>query len=86
MGGGHMGFGSSYRLRLFGGYATTAREAIEYGMTCPAAIGNPFMHLRFGQILYDSSETDHGADALIRAYMGAGPEIFAPENPNTFHS
>jgi hypothetical protein len=86
MEGGHMGLGSNYGLRIFGGYATTARESIKYGMTCPATIGNPFMHLRFGQIICDSSETDRAADELIRAYMGAGPEIFAQENPNTFHS
>jgi len=60
-----------------GGYATTAREAIEYGMTCPGAIGNPFMHLRFGQILFDNNEKDRAADELMRAYMGGGLEIFA---------
>ena len=63
-----------------GGYATTAREAIEYGMTCPGALGNPFMHLRFGQILFDSDEKDRAADELMRAFMGAGSEIFAQEN------
>jgi hypothetical protein len=63
-----------------GGYATTAREAIEYGMTCPGALGNPFMHMRFGQILFDNNETDHAADELMRAYMGGGPEIFIPED------
>jgi hypothetical protein len=62
------------------GYATTAREAIEYGMTCPGAVGNPFMHLRFGQILLDANEQDRAADELMRAYMGAGPEIFASED------
>ena len=63
-----------------GGYATTARQAIEYGMTCPGALGNPFMHVRFGQILFDNNETDRAADELIRAYMGAGPEIFVRED------
>jgi len=63
-----------------GGDITTAREAIEYGMTCPGALGNPFMHLRFGQILLDSNEKDRAADELMRAYMGAGPEIFTHEN------
>ena len=63
-----------------GGYATTAREAIEYGMSCPGAVGNPFMHLRFGQILLDANEKDCAADELMRAYMGAGREIFATED------
>lgn len=63
------------------GYLTTAREAIEYGMTCPGAIGNPFMHLRYGQILFDVNEKNRAADELMRAYMGAGADIFSMEDP-----
>jgi len=63
-----------------GGYATTAREALEYGMTCPGGIGNPFMHLRLGQVLLDCNEKDRAAGELMRAYMGAGREIFAQEH------
>jgi hypothetical protein len=64
-----------------GGYLTSAKEAIEYGMTCPGAIGNPFIHLRYGQILLDLHENDRAADELIRAYMGAGTDIFSQEDP-----
>ncbi len=63
------------------GYLTSAREAIEYGMTCPGAVGNPFMHLRYGQILFDQQETERAADELMRAYMGGGNEIFSNEDP-----
>lgn len=62
------------------GYKTSAREALEYAMTCPAAIGNPFLHLRLGQVLYDAGEHDLAADELMRAYMGAGTELFEPED------
>lgn len=65
---------------FLGGYLISAREAIEYGMTCPGAVGNPFMHLRFGQILLELKEDDRAADELMRAYMGAGAEIFSTEN------
>lgn len=65
---------------FLGGYETSAREALEYAMHCPDALGNPFLHLRLGQILFDAGETDRAADELMRAYMGAGPEIFATEN------
>jgi len=41
---------------FLGGYLTSAREALQYAMTCPGAIGNPFLHLRFGQVLFDSGE------------------------------
>ena len=58
------------------GFMTSAREALEYAMTCPKAIGNPFLHLRLGQVLYEAGELDKSADELIRAYMGAGRRIF----------
>jgi tetratricopeptide (TPR) repeat protein len=63
------------------GDKTSAREALQYAMTCPDAIGNPFLHLRYGQVLLDAGEPDAAADELIRAYMGGGPEIFAAEDP-----
>lgn len=66
---------------FLGGYRTTARDALDYVMYCPDAIGNPFLHLRRGQVLYDDSQLDAAADELMRAYMGAGREVFADENP-----
>jgi|SRR3569623_651702 len=62
------------------GYIQSAREALDYAMTCPAAIGNPFLHLRRGQVLLEQGEKDAAADELMRAYMGAGEEIFANED------
>lgn len=53
-------------------------------MTCPDAIGNPFLHLRLGQALYERGETDRAADELMRAYMGAGDEIFGNDEPKYF--
>jgi hypothetical protein len=50
-------------------------------MTCPGAIGNPFLHLRRGQILLDQGENDAAADELMRAYMAEGADIFADEDP-----
>lgn len=29
-----------------GGFLTSARQALDYVMSCPDAIGNPFLHLR----------------------------------------
>lgn len=62
------------------GYTTSAREALEYVMTCPEAVGNPFLHLRYGQVLYDSGELDGAAEELMRAYMGAGNDVFVSED------
>lgn len=62
------------------GYNTSAREALEYAMTCPGGVGNPFLHLRYGQVLYEVGEMDGAAEELIRAYMGAGEEIYSSED------
>lgn len=67
------------------GFEKSAREALQYVMTCPGAIGNPFLHLRYGQVLYDAGELDAAADELIRAYMGAGVDIFAAEDEKYFN-
>ena len=61
-------------------YNTSAKEALEYAMVCPDAVGNPFLHLRLGQVLFDMGEHDRAADELMRAYMGAGVELFATED------
>lgn len=65
---------------FLGRYLSTAKEAIDYGMTCPGAIGNPFMHLRCGQIYFDLNDENRAADELMRAYMGAGADIFSAED------
>lgn len=63
------------------GHTTSAREALQYAMTCPGAIGDPFLHLRYGEVLFDAGEEDAAAEELIRAYMGAGEEIYISEDP-----
>jgi hypothetical protein len=65
---------------FLGGFKTSAREALAYAMTCPEAIGNPFLHLRYGQVLFDAKEHDAAVDELMRAYMGGGTDIFATED------
>ncbi len=66
------------------GYKTSAREALEYAMSCPGGVGNPFLHLRFGQTLYDLDEKDSSVDELMRAYMGGGEDIFSSEDKKYF--
>ncbi|MCL9657286.1 tetratricopeptide repeat protein [Pseudomonas protegens] len=67
------------------GYKTSAREALQYAMTCPGGVGNPFLHMRLGQVLLDDGHEDNAADELMRAYMGAGQEIFQKEEPKYFN-
>ena len=65
---------------FLGGYFTTARKAFEFAMHCPGAVGNPFLHLRLGQVYFEAGELDAAADELIRAYGVAGREIFDAED------
>lgn len=66
---------AAFRGRLF----KSARQALDYAMRCPDAIGNAFLHLRRGQVLFEQGELDGAADELIRAYMAGGPELFDEE-------
>lgn len=58
-----------------------ALEALDYAMHCPEAIGNPYLHLRLGQMRYECNDMAKAADELTRAYMGAGIDIFLNEDP-----
>lgn len=65
---------------LEGRYAD-ARQTLQFATICPGGLGNPFLHLRLGQSQYELGELDRATDELMRAYMGAGEEIFAAEDP-----
>lgn len=53
-------------------------------MWVPGAIGNPWIHLRKGQIEFEQNDLERAADDLMRAYMGGGKEIFEKENNKYF--
>ncbi|WP_311198872.1 tetratricopeptide repeat protein [Paenibacillus hexagrammi] len=48
---------------------------------CPKGLGNPYIHLRLGQLYYEQENFEKAADELTRAYMGAGIEIFMEDDP-----
>ncbi len=48
---------------------------------CPKGLGNPFIHLRLGQLYFEQGNFDKAADDLTRAYMGAGMNIFMEDDP-----
>ncbi len=53
-------------------------------MYCPDAIGNPFIHLRLGEVQFEMGDHAKAQDELMRAYMGAGAEIFQEEDKKYF--
>ncbi|GIO33576.1 MULTISPECIES: tetratricopeptide repeat protein [Paenibacillus] len=48
---------------------------------CPKGLGNPYIHLRLGQLYYEQENFEKAADELTRAYMGAGMAIFMEDDP-----
>jgi len=51
---------------------------------CPNGIGNPFIHLRLGEIQFELGNGILAADELARAYMSGGSKIFAGEPEKYF--
>ena len=47
---------------------------------CPNGIGNPFLHLRLGQVQFELGNFERSQDELTRAYMGGGIDIFNEED------
>ena len=45
-------------------------------MHCPDAIGNPFVHLRRGQVFYELGDKESAADELARAFLSEGRGMF----------
>lgn len=58
-----------------------ALDALSNAIRCPDGLGNPLIHLRLGQVQFELGKLDRAADELMRAYMGAGPEIFEEDDP-----
>lgn len=67
-----------------GGDFIAGRDNLSNAMHCPGAIGNPFIHFRLGQCQFEIGNRERAADELMRAYMGAGREIFDQEDPKYF--
>ena len=57
-----------------------ALHSFQSAVMCPNGLGNPYIHLRLGQIQFELGDRGAAADELTRAYMGAGEEIFRAED------
>lgn len=68
----------------FDGQYVQAHAALAKVMHVPGALGNPLIHLRLGEVQFELGNTKRAADELLRAYMGAGEEIFEDEDEKYF--
>ena len=62
-----------------------ARSALQDTMHCPGAVGNPFVHLRLGQVQFELENFSRAGDELARAYMIEGKTIFEDEADKYFN-
>lgn len=60
---------------------TLAEQTFGRAITSCGGLGNPFLHMRRGQSLFELGLKDAAADELMRAYMAGGRAVFADENP-----
>ncbi len=61
------------------GYFESGREALSSALHCPKASGNPFIHLRLGQCLFELGELNDAQTHFQRVGEGGGAELFAKE-------
>jgi len=57
------------------------RESLASALRCPDMMGNPFIHLRLGQCLYESGKKEVAIEHLELAYMNGGSKLFQNEAP-----
>lgn len=58
-----------------------ALEAFDMAIGAATGFGNPFLHLRRGQALFELGRKKEAANELTRAYSLAGEQIFENEHP-----
>lgn len=65
---------------FFAGRFDDAEQALEFAMTCPGGMGNPYVDLRLGQVLFEQGDLDAARECLQRAYEAGGEELFEDED------
>ena len=61
-----------------------AKNPLEDAMYCPGTLGNPWVHMRLGQVHFELANTERATDNLARAYMGGGRDVFQNQDPKYF--
>ncbi|MGQ9424649.1 tetratricopeptide repeat protein [Gilvimarinus sp. F26214L] len=55
-------------------------EALRSALLCPATDNSPFVHLRYGQSLYELGREEEALEQLRRAHELGGDPVFAREH------
>jgi tetratricopeptide (TPR) repeat protein len=60
---------------------TDALVPLQQAVFCPNGLGNPYIHLRLGQVQFELGNIDRAKDELARAFIGGGDEVFEGDDP-----
>ncbi|WP_284124223.1 hypothetical protein [Parerythrobacter aestuarii] len=61
-----------------------AREVLDDLKRMEDAVGNPFILMRNGQVLFEEGKLDEAANEMMLAYMSEGKEIFDRDDPKYY--
>lgn len=65
---------------FFAGRFEQAEQALSYAQTCPGGLGNPYVDLRLGQVLFEQGDLEAARECLARAYQAGGEPLFEGED------
>lgn len=65
---------------FFEGRFQEAEQALEYAQTCPGGLGNAYLDLRMGQVLFELDDLEAARECLRRAWQSGGEELFEGED------
>ena len=68
---------------MIGDYKACGNNMFD-ALNCPDGFGNPFVHLRLGQALYELGNTEKAKEYLLQAYMLDGEDIFDDQDEKYF--
>ena len=68
-------------VHFHAGHFDKAFKCFYNAVQCPNGLGNPYIHLRLGQLYVELNDFGKAADELTRAYMGGGIDIFMEDDP-----
>lgn len=59
----------------------SGREALTSALHCPETLGNPFIHLRLGQCLFELNQFDAAREQFLLVKQHQKNDLFAAQHP-----
>lgn len=68
-------------VHFFAGRFSESLAELDFALTCPGGLSNPYVALRMGQCLFELGQEEEARACLADALEAAGEEIFDGEAP-----